>query len=381
MQLRSKNPAASHSIWLKTLALINLTILSFLFSSCSDDTVSPPKPPVSEFDSARFNWRTENIYYRGFAGAWAIDTNHIFLLNHANRNLYIVSGGNTAIYYAGDYYFNEIKGISNSEVYLFGAGLYDNKLTIIKWNGSSFETHATNTIVRNTRFIRGCAISSNEVWICSNNGISKFDGVNMTNYVYEDSLLDPDFFFLSVDNKLQYIAAKALDSVDVQACLFELRDTAFVRIFNDTIIPYPDRSSTFLEVIGGYKYGLKLNEPLGSPWSVCLQYFTGSAFMDYFCFNNKIENLHIATSANPVGLNLQSFIFLVHTDRSLFGSNVGIIHWNGEKPSKELMVLPYESPYYYDTFILCCINSDNYLVLEPDGYNPDNTWLHIGTKK
>lgn len=64
-----------------------------------------------------------DIYYHGFAGMWAQDTSKIFLLNHYNKSLYIVSGGNTAIQYIGNYYLNEIKGLSNTEVYIFGTEL------------------------------------------------------------------------------------------------------------------------------------------------------------------------------------------------------------------------------------------------------------------
>ncbi len=376
----SKNPKTSYSIWLKTLALANLIILTFLFSSCSDD--NPVKTaPVSEFDSARFNWRAENVYYRGFAGIWAQDTGNIFLLNNYNRSLYKVSGGNTSIFYAGDYYLNDIKGLSNSEVYLFGSGLYDNKLTIIKWNGAGFETHVSNVIVNpsNTRFIWGCAVSSNEIWTCSQFGICKFDGQKITNYAYGDSAFNPDYLFLSDDNKMRYIGAKQIDTFAVEVSLYEFQNTGFIRTY-DYVYGLDQK---FLLELGGHTLGMELFYPASeTSFPICMKYFTGSGFTDYFCFNDKIRYLYKSvTIAGLAGMDLQNFILIAQTDHSIFQTGVGIINWNGNKPSKELMLTPYHSPYDYDAFILFAINNDNYLVIQPDNYVYENTYLFIGTKK
>jgi len=341
----SKNPIASPSIWLKTLALTNLIILTFLFSSCSDD--NPVKTtPVSEFDSARFNWRTEDIYYHGFAGIWAQDTANIFLLNHANHSLYKVSGGISSIFNVGDYYLNDIKGLSNSEVYLFGTGLNDNKLIIIKWNGAGFEPHISDIVVSsaNANWVRGCVINSNEVWVCSQNGICKFDGINMTNYSYDDTLLIPLDLFLSYNNKVQYIGEQWVDTSYIKESLFEFQYTGFVKTYSHIADPFPNGSYVFLEQVGGYKYGVEFNEPVGLPWSVCIYNFSGDGFSQDFCFNNKIESNWHAIPKSIVGNSLQNFILLTYTDRSIFESRVGIVNWDGIKPSKELLLSPYVSP-------------------------------------
>jgi hypothetical protein len=382
MQLRSKNPGASYSIWLKTLALINLTILSFLFSSCSDDTVSPPKPPVSEFDSARFNWRTVQIPNHGFAGMWAQDTSKIFLINYNNHSLYIESGGIVSIYDFGIYGPNEIVGLSNNEIYIFGTD-FNGYMTIIKWNGGSFEYYPTDKNVHDFRYVRGCAINSSEVWILSQGGISKFDGVNMAYYSYEDTLLVPIRLFRTIDYKIQYIATRNTDTT-IQQSLFEFQDTGFVKIYNDIRRINPPRDYTFLRVMNGNKFGMELNSPLGLPGSICIKYFTGTSFTDYFCFDSKIQAEWVFRPGYPQGPDLQNFMEIVDAPPpgSVFDSvTVGLIHWNGSKLSKEQIRLNgFESGNDYDVYLLYNVDQFSYLVLEPH-WSDWNCTLYIGNKK
>lgn len=373
----------------KIKKIILVFSISLLIYSCKDELTSVTDN--YRFDPPRFNWRAMDIYYHGFAGVWAADTSKIFLLNHNNRSLYIISGGNVSMQYVGDYYLNEIKGLSNNEVYLFGAGLYDRKLTIIKWNGAGFEYYPSNIYVAgSTYWIRGFALNSNEVWICSQSGISKFNGIKIKNYTYEDSLLTPIDLFLNNYNKLQYITMRIVDTVNTRISLFELQDNSFVRVYDYTINPYPDRTGVFLEEVGGYNIGMEYNEPIGAPWSVCVKYFTGTSFVNYFCFNNKIGSNYSFQFHNPVGVNPQSFIFLAQASDYIFepppGSTyprrVGIVHWDGNRVSKELGVNVLDAqPFYYTTHILFCIDKDNYIILEPLSNNYDNSTLYILTKK
>jgi hypothetical protein len=353
--------------------------IALIFIACDDD--NPVTPPVSEFDSARFNWRTDEIPHTGFAGMWAQDTSNIFLLNNYDHSLYKESGGNVTIMDAGNYYFSDIKGLSNNEVYLFGESKDDYKLNIVKWSGASFEAHPSNvTINRNGRFIRGCAVSPNEIWTISNNGISKFDGIKMTDYVYEDTLADPNFLFLSNDNKIQYIASKFFEPFQVEIKLYQFNDSSFTKIFDYVFTE--GSGETFLQQIGGHKFGLQMNGPTGGPFSMCMKYFTGTSFTEYFCFNKKIQTLWRSLPNNPTGVNLQNFVILVNTDESLFSSRVGIVNWNGDKFSRELMLTGFINPgEYFNTYIVYCIDENNYLVLEPQGsFGPNNT-LYIGTRK
>ncbi len=303
-QQEHTNPASSFPIWLRALALTNLIILTFLFSSCSDD--NPVKPtPVSEFDSARFNWRSVEIPNHGFAGMWAHDTSKIFLINYHDHSLYIESGNIVSNHDFGVYGPNEIDGLSNTEIYIFGTDI-NGYMTIIKWNGGSFEYYPADKLVHDFRYVRGCAINSSEVWILSQGGIAKFDGTNMTNYACDDSLMIPIRLFRSIDNKIQYIATRNTDTT-IQQSLYEFQDTGFVRIYNDIRRVNPPRDYTFLREMNGNKFGIDINEN-GSYGLVCIKYFTGSSFTDYFCFDNKIHSPWAFRPGYPQGFNLQNYM-------------------------------------------------------------------------
>jgi len=363
-----------------------------ILHSCKDDPLSPVQ---DDFDPPRFNWRTVEIPRRfGFADIWAMDTSRIFLLNHDNRSLYIYSGGRTDVYNVGNYYLNEIKGLSNSEVYIFGTQIGGN-MTIIKWNGAGFEYYSTTIHVfgSGVYYVRGGVVSSNEVWIASQDGISMFDGVSMTNYFYEDSLMIPNFIFRSIDNKIQYIAERWADTSYIQESLFEFRDTGFVRVFNYIGDPFPHGSYTFLVQVGGFKLGLKLYDR--PKYSVCVENFTGTSFSPYFCYPKIINSTYrsVSPATGFVGSSPQNLMLVVQASDIIFDppvgpdstirQTVGLVHWNGNRVSKEMGLLNYESPSDYDAFILHCINSDSYLVLTPYGYeiNSESQLLHIGTKR
>ena len=162
-----------------------------------------------------------------------------------------------------------------------------------------------------------------------------------------------------------------------------------MRIYNNIILPYPSRSGIFLTEVGGIKFGLQLNEPIGAPYTVCIYNFSGSSFSQYFCYNNKIGSRWITgISNNPVGTDLQNFILLGDSNRGIFetitpvigATGCGILHWDGNKVSKEIGLHGYESPYPYNAYILLAINYNNYLTLEPN-IKDNNSTLYVGTKK
>jgi len=372
-------PARLSGIKLITIKLAILISFLLFFISCSDDVVIQK---TEDFDPPRFNWRAKDVSYHGYSGMWAIDTNKIFILNNIYNTLNIVQNDYTESHYVGEYGLEKIDGISNNEIYIFGGSNYpENAQTIIKWNGAGFEFYPTGIITTPGwgTSIKGLAVNSNEIWLCSQDGISMFDGIKMNYFVYEDSLLIPTNLFYTNDNKLQYIAIKYFDTFYIQQCLFEFRDTGFVRIYNYIGNPEPLMTYTFLNEIGGYKYGLELKR---SPWSICIHNFYSSLFTAYFCFNNKILDTWPSESNNPVGSNLQNFIFLISSSDFIFepGYKVGIIHWNGYKESKEIGLRSF-TPFPYTNFILRYINDDCFLVLGQYTENVGNSTLYIATRK
>jgi len=373
--------------------LIPLILLSLIFSACKDNPVTIQE----DFAPPRFNWRTIDINQNmnpGFADIWALDTNNIYLLNHYDKSLYIVTHGIITSHYIGNYYLTQMKGLSNNEIYIFAAGYASRLLTIIKWNGGGFEYYPTDITVTNgvsALTIRGYTVSPNEVWAASLDGICRFDGINMTDYSFgepSDSLLLPIDIFLSSNNKIQYIANN-MDTANEQDRLYEFADTGFVKIYQGTINPF-GRTLLLLREVGGFKFGLQLNQPLGELYSVCIKYFTGSSFTDYFCYNDLIGSKHsTGVSQNPVGTNLQSFIFFAESSHDLIfylpgdtiPSRVGILHWDGNRVSKEIGFEVYITSYDFEHYILFSINEDNYLILEPLTGNPSISSLYIGSRK
>jgi hypothetical protein len=363
------------------LSIFSLVILH----SCKDNPITPSE----DFAPSRFYWRSIDIQGTGFSGAWATDTNKIFLLNYYNKSLYVVSNGIISNYYVGEYYLNEIKGLSNNEVYLFGTGISDQKLTIIKWNGGGFEYYPSGIKVtgNNSSRVKGCSINSNDIWILSQNGIIKYNGTNLINYPYNDSLLEPIDIFLSNENKNQYISIRYFNESYIQQSLYELHDTAFVCIYNYKGAINPPRTYIFLQQLSGYKIGIEPNDDIKK---LCIYDFRDSSFTNYFCFNNKIvTDYWEVQSNNPVGINPQNFIIMVEAKDNIFNSQkepgilsrVGLLHWDGKIVSKEIGLPSIISPYPYEAYILHNINPNSYLVLCPVSPNVGNSTLYIGTKK
>lgn len=375
-----KSPALY--FFLKRLFIVSfcLCIISIL-SSCSDD--NPVKPSASEFDTARYNWRGIEISSRGFAAIWSLDTNKIFLANHDRHSLYVISSGIVSFYNFGSNYFvNEMDGLSNNEIYMFG-GISGGQLAIIKWNGAGFEFFPANLYTNDDRSVRGCAINSSEIWILSPLGIAKFDGNSFIYYSYADPhLIFPMKIFKSVENKIEYIANGMYDTTSLQHSLYQFEDTSFKRVYYDSVGINPPRYSTELTELNGFKYGFYINSPLGSSSFICLKNFTGSGFSDYACFDKKIHLPNFFRPGYLVGINLQNCMTIVSTDPSVFThTRVGVMQWNGSRLSKELEFIENDpNGNVYDVPVLYDINESSYVFLEPHAQDINAT-LHIASRK
>lgn len=363
---------------IKKYLLLTVVLPVIFIAACKDETVTVIE---EDFDPPRFNWRSTEILGSDFSGIWAKDTNNIYLINYFPANFTHIFKGNTETFNIGNYGVTEMEGISENEVYIFGAVPYpDNTLTIIKWNGTGFEYFPTGINVgTNNAQIKGCVVNSNEVWIGTENGLSRFDGTNLYNYTYENPNLFLKDLFLGDNNRVQYISERQFNETTLQTSLYEFRDTGFVMIFDEIINPYP--TINLLNQINGYKIGIEHNLPNRT---VCLNNFSGSGYTNYYCFSNKITIFTLLQSNNPVGIGLQNFTAFVEVNNNeIFtpGYRSGIIHWNGSKPSAEIGV-SVGSGYPSDKPILFSINDLNYLVLEPPSpIHPSSSVLYKGIKK
>jgi len=365
---------------LKTLKPVILSIIIFslfAFSACSDDPVTPQQP---EFDPPRFEWRSMEISGERYAGMWALDTNIIFMINHNEKTLVKIENGNLISYPVGDYLLNDIKGLSNNEIYLFGTEPLNGILTIIKWNGGGFEYFQTDIAVTDDHwlYVRGCVVNSNEIWICCQNGIAKFDGAKFINYSYENPELVPNSLIYYPENKVQYIYSRWESDSLWHTGFYEFVDTAFVKKIEIVGNPYITNNFTFLHHVGGNKLGI---QDFYVPFSICIQNFNGFSFSNYFCYGKEIISSGRSETGVVSGINQENFIFLATAENFIFEptSRLGILHWDGNKVSKEIGVAPFSSPFNYTSHILFCINSNKYLIYEPRSHYGIPT-IYIGTK-
>lgn len=363
---------------LNIAAFFTVIIVAVNFISCGDETVTVVE---EEFDPPRFNWRSFELNNTGYADIWALDTNNIFLLNHYYQCFYRINNGVISTYNIGPYGFNQMQGISNNEIYIFGSA---NGITpsIIKWDGAGFTSYPTKITmpgssgINNKHFLR----NSNEIWICTKMGIAKFDGEDYEYFDYDDSTMTPVGIFLSERNAIQYICTKIDNTGEFTQSLYELQGNIFIKLFEYTHNPNIIRSTIYLKEIRGNKFGIKINQPLGANWSMCYNDFNNNAFSQRFCFSDEIQYFASdVRSNNPVGYNINNYMMLAVSGTGIFYNyRTGIIHWNGNKFSKELGVGGTGYP-FYEEYILFNINESSYLILEPHIVDGKST-LYIGTR-
>lgn len=162
-----------------------------------------------EFDPPRFNWRGINLPLTGYSDIWAQDTSNIYLINYYDRNLYKISNGNVSAYNVGYYGLNHLQGLSNNEIYIFG-GSSDGFVNDHKSNHTGFIYYPTSIDLTGlpAMEIQGYARNSNEIWICCQMGIARFDGANYQYFAFDDSTMMPQTIFLSEKNTIQYISMR-----------------------------------------------------------------------------------------------------------------------------------------------------------------------------
>ncbi len=360
------------------LSIVASLFAIFCFYSCGDEAVMISK---EEFDPPRFNWRGIDLPLTGYSDIWAQDTSNIYLINYYDRNLYKINNGNTSAFNAGNYGLNHMQGINNNEVYIFGTSA-NGFITIIKWDGAGFEHYPTNIGLGEytSQGIKGYVRNSNEIWICCQMGIARFDGVNYQYFSTDDSTMMPQTIFLSEKNTIQYISMR-IDETGIKHELYELNGNSFVKLYEDFEDPNVTRSSVFLKEIRGNKFGLEIKQPVGVSWSLCYLNFQNYSLSPGFCYNRKIQTFSTdVRSINPAGASLNNYVMFIEAESGFFEHyRTGLIHWDGNKFSKEIGLSGLARP-SFSMFLLFNINESSYLFLEPH-YSDATSKLYIGTRK
>lgn len=343
-----------------TKYLIYLFVLSIsavlVITGCSDGTVSSNY----NIDLPRFNWRTVNLNYNNFSQLWANDTGNIYLLDHSTPNLYKLSGGNITNYYIGDNYLHKLSGIGNQPVIFALSDL--NELKFIFWNGSPLEI-PTGLYINDTvgNIFRGCVTENLGAWICSQSGIVSYNNGSIKYYFLDEPFFIPDKIFKTNQNTIRITG----ESINRQL-MFELQDTTFVKIFDYT-------GNYRLQVLNTEAYGIYMDENMTGP---CFYTISGNNFIEIFCINT---NIPISFGSFISGASFSDILIPVYSP-ALFNelSSFGILHWNGNKFSREFEFDIKQPGIGNGIFNNYAIDENSFLILE--GEYPVIK-LYIGSRK
>jgi len=345
----------------KLISLLSVFCLLFaavLFNGCDDDPVTTEK---YVFETARFNWRSSEINETGFIDIWAQDTSQIYLLDHNQKSLALYSEGNLNRFSAGNFELVSMSGMSQNDIMLFGISA-DTEITFIKFNGGGFEYYPSGVFMPETygNVFPGCYLSINEAWICSKKGIARLIGNSISTYQYPDSITTPSDIFKSSNGAIQFICAGTSSGQNVQR-IYELRDTAFVKVYEISI---PERSLTRYDLreLNGRSYILVYTQDEYNQ-IVCFRILEGYNISEISCMNAGLYFFY-----GIAGLSFQNTAFVAVTTETVFGSTRGILYWNGIVLSKELE-LPQPSFIMEYPYLIEMPDNNTILVLQGEDNN------------
>ena len=272
------------------------SILKFLFvcfalvgvifiHGCSDELVSVDK---QIFRTQQFNWQTTEIQQGNFTDLWADRSNVVYMLSYDDRSLYKLSDKNLTQFYAGDYNLYSMDAVSENAIYIFGIS-QDFQLTFIKWNGSGFEYIPSGVFLDQygSSWMRGCVITPDEAWICSQTSIIQSQGGNITTYIYPDSTMVPKSIFKSPGGKIQVICEKYISGLHIQK-IYELQDGSFAEVYEHAEPYLQSTTRTFIGQLNGSVFQ-QVYKFEGESASICVRSYDGSAFNEMYCLGNKIN--------------------------------------------------------------------------------------------
>jgi len=332
-----------------------------------------------QLDSPRFNWTTVEIpeYATRYCSApWMSDTDEVFFVASESNNIFHYKSGNyNYIEFPSNRTFYDIKGLSPTEGYLFGATYKEGLFTpyFQKWDGHSFNTIPVNITSEklfrpriNSTFLR----NRNEMWLSSPGVAWKFDGYNMIPYTLPDSAGFPLGFFDKYNRlKCYYFIRNDQDTTETYT-ICEFNGQSWNAVYEHTqsysyYYSYPyygfyiiGNSMMILATEGGQNdlYELTGNNTLN--------------LLQSFLFTNQYLTLYYPLGGNPPN----DILFFAHVPNNLATI---MVHWNGEKYSLE-------NPLSFDVFYLQFGNYSNnfWCVIWDNGSPiPYHNLLMIGRRK
>ena len=155
---------------------ISVVLCSILIVSCSDNNPVTSQDGPYQFDSSRYEWRTDTLYSSYVSNLFGFDTSHVFFLG--THSLSIYNGANYSSYAFDDMRFNVIGGIDNSNIYI--GGWYPNgDYRVMKWDGATFTDLPVPSDTATKYGITGILVQSpNEIWLGTEGKIFFADGIS-----------------------------------------------------------------------------------------------------------------------------------------------------------------------------------------------------------
>jgi hypothetical protein len=337
-----------------------LFILFFLtLHSCSDDIVSPTD---NQIDSARFTWYADTIYNHMLIDAWTADPNVLYIVDYGN-DLLKLENHNVIEFSFSNFYPRTITGITNNEIYI-GGGKYDNNGLFVphlkKFDGFTFTDYEINIPNIGDALFKSCAKSSNEIWFGTPKGILKFDGTNFNWFPAPDTIVTIWKIYLDEFKtpSFNYYGDWFPDTTAVYQYIYKYSDNQIVQFFNNTSLWTP-----FI-MLNNFQNG----ELFGKTTST-IYHFLNKSF-------TKILNVPSTTAKFRFTLGNSYSDFVSEIGPNLNGKTY-LMHWDGQKWSKEFEAPRPGTPYPYPTVL--SVNNVYYILWDVEGTVTTN--IYKGIKK
>ena len=344
--------------------LLALLVCAALLSTCKDNPVIVAN---KQLDSARYNWKIDEIY-ADIMSAWALDTNNIFFLDIYNKDLIKYNGHEYLRYnYTFDFSAWCMNGVSDNEVYLGG---YDNRMpepTFGKpqlrcWNGAGYKIIDIPDNFEYYSYVSTIFTGVHgQIWIGTNRGrVLKLQNGNAEE-TYIDTSQYIRSFLIDETNNLCFLAVRDSCNPNRTYCkvfisIFSYETSNWQRVFYKE---YEDPQIALIPQNLG-------NEIYASDYCVFYK-FTGTGYI-------KKVNVY-GFLASPV-----DWSGISSSDIMCMGSKTGgsglcgyIFHWNGNTWSDENIQLAYCSHTIINV-------QGKYICTASDTYYPF-AFVYYGTKK
>jgi hypothetical protein len=187
---------------LRVIIPFAVLLLSVSLYSCSENPVVPPVEEPYQFDSARYEWRSDTLDVLTGPLKVFSESNIYFLNIIPSRALVKYDGTNYNLLSYLDISASCLEGFDENELYIGGADLTQQnygKPRLKKWSGSAFsDIEVPNPENRDFAIANFFLENPNELWMCSAKGdVLKYDIVNNS---FESQRVDTNEIYLSFAN-------------------------------------------------------------------------------------------------------------------------------------------------------------------------------------